>query len=84
MATVVRRTHIPPEASNRPADVATRCSEAIAALQARASAAARAGMTRFAIPNDKALGVGMRDIQSLARSLGRDHALAEALWRSDV
>lgn len=84
MATVVRRTHIRPEASNRPADVATRCSEAIAALQARASAAARAGMTRFAIPNDKALGIGMRDIQSLARSLGRDHALAEALWRSDV
>ncbi|WP_386065045.1 DNA alkylation repair protein [Tahibacter sp. UC22_41] len=84
MATVVRRAQAAPKVSADRSDTAVRCKEAIAALQARASAATRAGMTRFAIPNDKALGVGMRDIQSLAKSLGRDHALADALWRSDV
>ncbi|WP_257385329.1 DNA alkylation repair protein, partial [Tahibacter caeni] len=86
MATAARRarpsTAVP--AASASTDVAARCTAAIAALTSRANAATREGMTRFAIPNDKALGVGMRDIQSLAKSLGRDHALAEALWRSDV
>ena len=41
-------------------------------------------MARYAIPNDKALGVLMGDIQKLAKQLGRDHALALALWKTDV
>lgn len=61
-----------------------RCAEAIAALKARATEATRAGMTRFAIPNDKALGVSMRDVQAIAKTFGRDHALAEALWQTDI
>jgi len=41
-------------------------------------------MARYAIPDDKALGVRMGDIQKLAKRLGRDHALALALWKTDV
>ena len=41
-------------------------------------------MARYAIPNDKALGVPMGDIQKLAKLLGRDHALALALWKTGV
>jgi 3-methyladenine DNA glycosylase AlkD len=41
-------------------------------------------MARYAIPSDKALGVLMGDIQKLAKLLGRDHALALALWKTDV
>jgi 3-methyladenine DNA glycosylase AlkD len=65
-------------------DVDGRCAEAIAALKARATEATRTGMTRFAIPNDKAFGVSMRDVQAIAKTFGRDHALAEALWQTDI
>lgn len=65
-------------------DTASRCDEAIAALKSRATEATRTGMTRYAIPNDKAFGVAMRDIQAVARSYRRDHALAEALWQTDL
>jgi 3-methyladenine DNA glycosylase AlkD len=84
MATAVRTRAASKPSADTPADTARRCEQAVAALQARASAATRAGMTRFAIPSDKALGVGMRDVQAVAKTLGRDHALADALWRSDV
>jgi 3-methyladenine DNA glycosylase AlkD len=41
-------------------------------------------MLRYAIPNDDALGVRMGDIQKLGKQLGRDHALAQALWKTRV
>jgi 3-methyladenine DNA glycosylase AlkD len=41
-------------------------------------------MLRYAIPNGKALGVRMGDIQKLGRQLGRDHALALALWKTGI
>lgn len=59
-----------------------RLAVALDALRADASADYRAGMARFAIPNDRAFGVPMAKIQAVAKRLGRDHALAEALWDS--
>jgi 3-methyladenine DNA glycosylase AlkD len=41
-------------------------------------------MSRYAIPNEHALGVKMGDIQKLAKQLGRDHALALELWKTGV
>ena len=35
---------------------------------------------RYGIHTDKAFGVAMADMQKIARSLGRNHALAAALW----
>ncbi|MEO7318039.1 MAG: DNA alkylation repair protein [Chthoniobacteraceae bacterium] len=35
---------------------------------------------RYGIHTDKAFGVAMGDMQKIARRLGRDHALAAALW----
>jgi 3-methyladenine DNA glycosylase AlkD len=66
--------HPPPRAVD--GDVTT----ALTWLKRHGSAAGRAGMARYAIPSDKAFGVAMRDIQVLARRLGRDHDLAAALW----
>jgi len=43
----------------------------------------RDGLARFAIPTEYALGVTMGQIQTLAKQLGRDHALAQALWQSE-
>jgi 3-methyladenine DNA glycosylase AlkD len=37
-------------------------------------------MARYNIPSDKAFGVPMREIQALAKQIGRDHRLALALW----
>ncbi len=59
-------------------------SEAIALLKRHASASVRAGMARYAIPSDKALGVKMGDIQKIAKKLGRSHELALELWATDV
>lgn len=70
--------HGPAVATNTDA----RCAHAVAALKARASEATRAGMARYAIPNDKAFGVSMRDVQSVARRYRYDHALAQALWQT--
>ena len=39
-------------------------------------------MARYNIPSDRAFGVPMRQIQALARQLGRDHGLAGELWAS--
>ena len=42
------------------------------------------GMARYAVPSDKALGVSMANLKVLAKKLGFNHALAEALWQTDV
>jgi 3-methyladenine DNA glycosylase AlkD len=57
---------------------------ALAWLKKHSKKSIRDGMARYAIPNDKALGVLMGDIQKLAKQLGRDHALALELWKTDV
>lgn len=59
-----------------------RLAQALDALRADASADYRDGMARFAIPNERAFGVPMVKIQAVAKRLGRDRALADALWNS--
>jgi 3-methyladenine DNA glycosylase AlkD len=49
-------------------------------LKSQGSKAGRDGMARYAIPSDRAFGVAMRDIQALAKRLGRNHELAAQLW----
>jgi 3-methyladenine DNA glycosylase AlkD len=61
-----------------------RVAEALAWLEKHSKKSVRDGMSRYAIPNDKALGVLMGNIQKLGKLLGRDHALALALWKTDV
>lgn len=61
-----------------------RVAEALAWLEKHSKKSVRDGMSRYAIPNDKALGVLMGDIQKLGKLLGREHALALALWKTDV
>jgi 3-methyladenine DNA glycosylase AlkD len=56
--------------------------EAIQALKQLGSKAGRDGMARYGLPSDKAFGVSVKDIQSVAKNLGKSHALAAALWKS--
>ncbi|MDB5364109.1 MAG: hypothetical protein JWM77_36 [Rhodospirillales bacterium] len=54
---------------------------ALAALQKHATGQDRANLERFGIVTaDKVLGVSMKNIQAVAAQIGRNHALAEALW----
>ncbi len=55
--------------------------KAIAWLREQGSEETREGLTRYGIPNDRAFGVTMAAIKKLAKSVGRDHALALALWQ---
>lgn len=41
-------------------------------------------MTRFGIEADKAVGMSVAELRAKAKELGRDHALALALWKSAV
>jgi 3-methyladenine DNA glycosylase AlkD len=62
-----------------------RVAEAIAALEGKAEARIRNGLGRYGIVTaDRVIGVPMGGIQQVGKSLGRDHALAEALWRTGI
>ena len=41
-------------------------------------------MARYSIPSDHAYGVAMKDIKALGKTLGRNQALAVALWATGV
>ena len=54
----------------------------VASLKRLATKSVRDGMARYGLPSDKAFGVSVKDIQALAKRLGKDHRLAAALWTS--
>ncbi len=49
-------------------------------LAALGSERNREGMSRFGITTERALGVSVTDLRKVAREIGRDHAMALALW----
>src|SRR5438034_2253567 len=64
---------------------AGRADEVIARLESMGDPANVAGMARFGIrPKTQVLGISVVALRKLARELGRDHALAGALWRCGI
>ena len=53
-------------------------------LEAKGTAHDLANLAKFGITASKPIGVSMKNIQAVARTVGRDHALAEALWKTGV
>jgi 3-methyladenine DNA glycosylase AlkD len=53
---------------------------ALAWLKRKSTKRDRDNLTRFAISTDKFFGVSMTNMKALAKSLGRNHDLAAALW----
>jgi 3-methyladenine DNA glycosylase AlkD len=70
----------PPAGAGRPVEADVQ--SVVDRLKRLGTKANREGMARYAIPSEKAFGVPMKDIQSLAKELGRDHDLAAALWET--
>ena len=52
----------------------------VAHLKSIGSEEVRAGMARFAVPADNAVGIPVGTLRDYGKALGRDHALAQALW----
>jgi 3-methyladenine DNA glycosylase AlkD len=59
-----------------------RVRDVLSFLERRGSKKNRDGMARYAITAPKVFGVSVADLQLLAKRLGRDHALALALWET--
>lgn len=60
----------------------TSTATAVAALRKASTRKDFANLKRFGIDAPNAFGVSMANIQKIAKPLGRDHALAEALWKT--
>ena len=58
----------------------TNATAAVAWLKARGSATFRESLARYGLPTEKAFGNPVGVIQKYGKTLGRDHALARALW----
>lgn len=51
-------------------------------LKKRASKKTKDGMARYGIPSDNAFGIPVGVLKQLAKSLGKSHTLAAALWKT--
>jgi 3-methyladenine DNA glycosylase AlkD len=60
------------------------CADVVTELRARANPENVAGMARYGIRTDGTLGVSVKDLRTLAKAIGRDHALALDLWDTGI
>jgi 3-methyladenine DNA glycosylase AlkD len=69
-----------PTAQARP-----RAAEIVSRLESQASSKNVEGMARFGIrPKSRILGISIWELRRIAKELGKDHALAQELWRSGI
>jgi 3-methyladenine DNA glycosylase AlkD len=71
-----------PKSPSRSAKITA--AEALAELKRLASKKVLDGMSRYGLPSDKAWGVGVGTIQTVAKKMGRSQEVAELLWETDV
>lgn len=69
-------------AKTRSRDVPADVAYALKWLERRGTKRNRDGMARYGIVAKKVFGVSMGTMQALAKELGRDHALSQALWKT--
>lgn len=65
-------------------DADARAREVVARLRTMANPRDVEGMARYGINTKGTLGISVRRLRGMAKELGRDHALALALWKSGV
>jgi 3-methyladenine DNA glycosylase AlkD len=57
---------------------------ALAWLRRNASKKVRDGMVRYGLPAERALGIGVGNLQRYGKAIGKNQKLAEALWRTGI
>jgi 3-methyladenine DNA glycosylase AlkD len=60
------------------------CGEVIAEMRSLARPETLAGMARYGIVTERALGISIYDLRPLARRIGTDHWLAAELWQTGI
>jgi hypothetical protein len=65
-------------------DTAADVQYALAWLEKRGTKSNREGMARYGIVAKKVFGVSMTTMKSLAKELGRDHALSQSLFKTGM
>jgi 3-methyladenine DNA glycosylase AlkD len=58
--------------------------EIVKELKASADAEAAAGMSRFGINTDNALGISISDLRKIAKRIEKDHLTAQKLWATEI
>ena len=53
-------------------------------LRSKANLEVVEGMARFGISSKNTLGLSVPTLRAMAKKLGKDHGLAQALWRSGI
>jgi 3-methyladenine DNA glycosylase AlkD len=61
-----------------------RCDRLVAELQGLADSENLAGMARYGITTDRALGISIYTLRPIAKRIGKDHALALELWDTGI
>ena len=61
-----------------------RLNDVLAELRSMGNPKALAGMIRYGIKADRALGISIPKLQRLAKKIGKNHKLAEDLWSSAI
>jgi 3-methyladenine DNA glycosylase AlkD len=61
-----------------------RVSDVLESLRSLSNPEAVSSMARFGIEGDKAFGVSVPALRKLARSIGKDHTLAQELWNTGL
>lgn len=60
------------------------CKQIVAKLKSLSNPKNVEGMARFGICSEKTLGVSIPDVRKLAKEIGKNHALAQELWKSGI
>jgi 3-methyladenine DNA glycosylase AlkD len=67
-----------------PTNLQTDADSIIALLKQKADAKYLAGMLRFGIDNQRALGVKIPEVRKIAKACKKDHELAQQLWATGI
>src|SRR5207247_2803702 len=58
--------------------------DVVAEIKGRGDRKAITGMARFGIQTSKAFGVSVPQLRELSRKIGKNHELAQRLWRTGI
>ena len=65
-------------------DLTTQCNQILKQLKSLGNPAAAEGMARYGINTEHAYGVSIPNLRKIARKIGKNRPLAEALWSSGI